>query len=247
MRRRKASLLVISEDRSESTRAATRRLIERMCDLIVMGSHARRVFELEPREVRAFRGDAWRQRSESYDFREFVRMLARKVTEEDGYVLFHFDAEVTWPRVVDAPPTPKAQDALERLVTSVEQRLTEMNRPRALAAKLVPIVPYFEVESWLYQNTKALRLAIASCRSEHRVASTAHVEAWEQDRRALDEVEAPKDQICVGDRANETLAEAGFPTEEVFALGASFSSTVERLLRAPGLAELLQHESAAES
>jgi hypothetical protein len=144
-------------------------------------------------------------------------------------------------RELDTAPVPKAHADFERLRVKVEQVLVGGGKPRSLVDRLVPVIPYFEIEAWLYQNTRALRTAAEGCGEREREATVALANAWEADRRALDEVPRPKDATCVRDGANDVLAR-GYPAAEVFDVDASFARSVEALLEAPGFADLLGGE-----
>ncbi|MFZ6177988.1 hypothetical protein [Nannocystis pusilla] len=83
-------------------------------------------------------------------------------------------------------------------------------------SKLFLLVPFYSIESWLYQNAvTATRL----CRQNTacRGRCVAQLEAWEADRGLLDEVDKPKNRLCIRDRHNAELAGAGYPLAAVIA------------------------------
>ena len=106
----------------------------------------------------------------------------------------------------------------------------------AIMRRIHLVLPYWCIESWLYQNTTAGR---ALCHKHHRGLHADLFEHWEQYREELDEVDKPKDQVCFGSKHNHELASQGFPARAVHAVGKSFHETVERLRSSPGLVAAL--------
>lgn len=92
---------------------------------------------------------------------------------------------------------------------------------------LALLVPFWSIESWLFQNT---RVALELCRKHHpRYARAVPLfEAWRDMPAALDEYERPKDAVSFGSKFNRELAENEFPAGKLKRLGLSFTDTLER-------------------
>ena len=237
----KAQFLLVSEDGGQATRDALKRLLERMCELVVPHSHSRRAWsDLKPSEQGAVSGFGWRDRTVRNARTDLLRRLVRHLARPDGFVFFHFDADSAWPRDGE-PPEPGAQRAFGLLREDLRHQLDWLAKregahvDHAWLEKVIPVVPYFEIESWLLQNTQVARAQAQFCAREKQAATLSLVSEWEADRRALDEVAHPKDAVCFGDSANFTLAVDGYPTEAVFEVGASFARTVNTLVELPEL------------
>lgn len=96
--------------------------------------------------------------------------------------------------------------------------------------RYIRLVPYREIEAWLYQNTRvATRLCQANpaCRGAH----TAKIESWAADRGLLDEIERPAKELCFAKKHNSELAQ-GYPTADVVAAGKSLAAAYDALLHA---------------
>ena len=100
------------------------------------------------------------------------------------------------------------------------------------------VVPYYSIESWLYQSTARLReLCQAGCGKHLDL-----IDQWEANRTLLDEVRKPKDQLCVGSTKNRDLAESisrGI-SKEIHDARCSFHATVEHIQSCPGLQAALR-------
>lgn len=196
------------------------------------------------------------------------RLIAATLIRDDGFVLHHVDADRTWgerqrrPSVNAAhleehivahvgrelevhyrgPPVPRrrARTTVERLSEAeIEARVGEH------MSRFIRVIPHWEIEAWLYQHTDR---ATALCPGEPRCtrSPSCHdkLAAWRDDRGALDEVEHPSDQLCLGKRHNEALVR-GFPTHEVLGAGKSFAALAHDMLGCTALLHALErtHET----
>jgi len=155
----KAQFLLVSEDGGQATRDALKRLLERMCELVVPRSHTRREWSLLGQsEQHAVNGFGWRDRSVRNARTELLRRVARHLARADGYVFFHFDADVTWPRGKEVAPDSVAQSDFDVFKDDVRNHLDALGKregvqvDHAWLEKLIPVVPYFEIESWLFSE-----------------------------------------------------------------------------------------------
>lgn len=105
-----------------------------------------------------------------------------------------------------------------------------------LLTRLRLVMPYYSIEAWLYQHTlKAQKLCESRCGGAHVAA----IQSWRKDRGLLDEIDKPKDTLCLGSSDNVLLAGGGWPGDEVAAAMKSFSSFVDSLYECDGLGEAL--------
>jgi hypothetical protein len=102
--------------------------------------------------------------------------------------------------------------------------------------RLFPIVPFYSIEAWLYQHTA---VAICLCRDKYQGRDVGRFEAWRQDRTALDDVEKPKETVCLKSSHNLECAGSGYPAQEVFDAGRSYTECVIRLRECTELRALL--------
>lgn len=100
------------------------------------------------------------------------------------------------------------------------------------------MTPFYSIEAWLYQNTKRVReLCERRCGKHLQL-----IDGWQRDRRALEEIEQPKKQLCIRNDENHELAETFTHqlADELYLLEQSFHATVERLQACPGLQPALR-------
>jgi hypothetical protein len=110
----------------------------------------------------------------------------------------------------------------------------------ALADRIVPLNPHYSVEAWTYQHFAKARTLLPA-RSQAELAH-AELDAWHDNRAAIDEVEQIASASAVGERLakkyNKDLTAAGWPAQEVHAANASFAAFVgllEAALKRQGL------------
>jgi hypothetical protein len=196
--------------------------------------------------------------------REIAGVLAR--LDMPCFVLFHYDGDKPWsaqkraeagrgginvenvekfraiirPKVMQALLPLSSQSSRPPARTKVAQppvpARTEADVQRLLG-RLVEVVPFYCIESWLYQDFDTLRGHCAAGCGKH----VELIERWRQDKPSIEEVVQPKKAMpCVADRKNLELAGVRFPAEDLYCKNTSFHATVERLRSAPGLVDALK-------
>lgn len=264
-----ASLLILTEDGSTHASATIEMLVRELLRHSSPGVRLDRV-DFEPANEEARKMLAGNQFPDAKKYSERTRLhqaIADKLVAEDGFVFQHVDADRRWKERARNPSANLAN--LERHIVTPVRRLVDARtrgsspRPRRrrerpssslteaeLTAKVnermaryIRLVPYREIEAWLYQNTRvATRLCQANpgCRGVH----TTQLAAWAADRGALDDVEHPSDALCFGKQHNTELAR-GYPTAEVVAAGKSLAAAVDAIRACTALRRALErtHET----
>ncbi|HSN99559.1 MAG TPA: hypothetical protein VLS89_14795 [Candidatus Nanopelagicales bacterium] len=250
------SILILSEDGARDACDTITALAKKML-LLVDGAVQTHRIEFQPQDEDsrwAMRGNDWRSRSET-DRPKIVqlgRVIAAKLLEEDppGFVLFHFDGDQTW---ADRSLCKHAAQFEEFLRAYVEQNLDNTLRRRAARRgqkvdvavveqqksaamkRLLRLTPFYSIEAWVYQNT-------VEARKRCKEGCGLHLDliaGWEANRGALDEVQKPKEELCLEGRHNLALASTAYPAAEVHGAGKSFAFAVENLRRCHDLREAL--------
>lgn len=259
-----ASILILTEDGSNHASATIEMLVRELLRHCSPGIRVDRL-DFEPANEDARKLLAGNQFPDAKKYIERTRLhqtIADKLVAEDGFVFQHIDADRRWKerernpsvnlanlerhilipvrRLVDAryrgsSPRPRRRKALQtnglteaELTSKVNERMT----------RYIRLVPYREIEAWLYQNTRvATRLCQANprCRGVHAT----QLAAWAADRGALDEVEHPSDALCFGKHHNSELVR-GYPTAEVVAAGKSLAAAVDAMLGCDALLHAIQ-------
>ncbi len=92
--------------------------------------------------------------------------------------------------------------------------------------RLLLIVPFYSIESWLYQNTAEAEKIY----QEHYLGPDKDLDLlsqWGADRGLLDEVDQPKERLRIRDKYNLRLATQHYPVQAVKNAGKSFCHTIE--------------------
>lgn len=167
------------------------------------------------------RANRWREHRPNAPSAENLRLLLRSIAthiaRSTHFCSFHYDGDTTWERRADS-----ASDAqFEAIVGArLRQTLTQWldsthvaaeerdQRVARMLERLLPIVPHYSIEAWLFQNTDELRVACQRSGAQANVVAecAARCDAWSEDRSLLDEVAKVKESVCAKDTANEALA-----------------------------------------
>lgn len=165
-----------------------------------------------------------------------AQAIATHLLHADGptAVLVHIDADRPWAGDHDA-----ACENVMRFHEAVLGRvatLLEREGQRDRLARLALLVPFYSIESWLYQNTSE---ALKICQEQHprHASAVTQLEGWRDAPHTLDAQPQPKDATSLGSKYNRRLAESSFPARRVYKLGLSFTHSVDHAR--PGLATLL--------
>ncbi len=188
------------------------------------------------------RANAWEGRKNHHRRVDLVKKLATDLVEGDlpRLVLWHVDGDTAWSQRRTASRVANWQTQIEAPVRAqLLRHFGDEVKVGQLMERLILVVPYYSIESWLYQNLdECERIAVDF--PGDRSALKRQLQAWRSDRAALDEVTQLKDRCRLGDEFNKPLAEKGWPIREVVAVGASFAALVEALQGRPHLLTVLQ-------
>lgn len=242
------TVLVLTEDSGEQAHATWETLLKKTFGVLVTGTRTHRIaFDPQSaREKAATSGNRWQstRREDQAKIVDLRRTIATRMLERDppGFVAFHVDGDRPWSDRASAHNPQRFDDLIRAPVAAlIREMLTAQNRLEELEGRLrhlVLLVPYYEIEAWLYQNIEEVRVRCCG-KAEHRE----HIDRWEADRASLDEEIRPKKEAlpCLADQHNEALAKA-FDADVVLAAGASYDAAVTHLLEhAPELLAALQH------
>lgn len=216
------AVLVLTEDTSANATSVIRTIVKKMFGLIAPGCQTNYV-DLEPVYEPAARANLWKS-TDSKHYRVRVGLFSRVASflardDMPCFVLVHFDADCVW----DSAPNIENTHLFEtRFRKSVRDILAFKRSDLDLnerMTRLVPIVPYYSIESWLYQNTTVAALA---CRLKGNEEHAQKAEHWGRNRHELDEIEKVKTALCIGSSHNSKLANDRFPTDAVYAVQKSF-------------------------
>lgn len=170
------------------------------------------------------------------------RDIAGRVATSNALVIFHCDGDVVWENR-RASANVAAFEGIRAGIQSYSEALCyDAEQVARLLSRVVPLIPFWEIESWLYQNTRA---ALEACETASFRADVPVFESWSRDRALLDEVESPKDTVSLGARANLRLATQQYPVAEVVAAGKSLAAALDALRACSDLMPALEQLAAS--
>lgn len=234
------SVLVLTEDTGDDAHDTMSAVARKLLLLLEPGLDERRLrFERADERARAGMGFNCYKSRKPRDYGKKV-LLARAITthlltdDVRTAVFVHVDGDRAWSARDPVDLCENARRFNDEILRRVEALLVMHGRPSALE-RLALLVPFWSVESWLFQNTgEALRI----CQEHPQYASCVpQFEAWSRSPATLDEQERPKRAVSFHDRYNLRLAK-GLPAGRLQRLGLSFAETLARADR-PGLREVL--------
>lgn len=170
-------------------------------------------------------GSLWKSSERSRDSQRRRRLLIRAVAralELGKVVFFHVDADAIWLRFEDCE---NLQRHWPRFCADV-LAAWGVNKDRSqLEQLLILAMPFYELESWAFANTRRLREILTE---PDDLAAFAR---WEGDLGALDEIADIKEVLSIRDGHNRELVQTrhGFPAAALDAVGKSYAATIARL------------------
>lgn len=247
---RLGSLLILTEDSGRDGHETIVHVVKRMLKLIEPSLRTNRL-GIEPRDDAAQRcvnGTRWKSVDPKFkaDFTVVLRSIATKLGREDGFVFFHIDGDRTWKRRSSNENEGKFQKLVVEKIRALLRQKDPAARPETIEDKLGRLhllMPFYSIESWLYQNTD---VAIRVAREKYRSRDVETFERWKQDRTLLDDVEKPKEVVCLASFHNLTLAETGYPAQEVADAQRSYSTCIAALEKSEALRAFLRRTAAHE-
>jgi hypothetical protein len=229
------SIQVLTHDTGKHAHDTMVALCKKMLQLVEPACQTQRI-EFEPAREAArhvVNANRWKGGKKHRERVDLLKTIATKIGERNGFVFFHVDGDCAWSRRDATDAREKQLETLIRqplraLLLASGVRGQPMSGPEVenLLARMQLLIPFYSVEAWLYQN---IDVAIALCQAHHGGKDADRFASWRERRHELDELERPKQQLCLQDRHNKELAETAYPARAVYELGASFAATVDSL------------------
>lgn len=247
------SVMVLTEDSGDDAYATVHALAKEMLKLLVPGVRTDRV-DFKPLDDasarRAMHANLWKSTRplDQPHLRLLIRSIATELLKDEGFVLYHLDGDRRWSA---REPSENVREFEKRILPPLKAAVGAGFQQRRLPVSAVDermkrlrlLVPFYSVEAWLFQNAREARQL---CATEGCGTCQPKLDAWEQDRASLDEVEQPKEALCLRDKHNARLASASYPADAVYKAEASFTRAVMGLLECDELTALLARTYDAE-
>ncbi|HZI11963.1 MAG TPA: hypothetical protein VE153_16375 [Myxococcus sp.] len=236
------SVMVLTEDSGEDAYATVHALAKEMLKLLVLGVRTDRVdFKplADPNARRAMHANLWKStnRFDQPNITLLIRSIATELLKDAGFVLYHIDGDRRWSQ---RESSENVREFDRRILQPIKAAIAT-RFPGSAADERIKrlrlLAPFYSIEAWLYQNTREARQL---CTEEGCGSCGPKLDAWEANRASLDEVEQPKEALCLRDKHNARLAASSYPASAVDGAEASFAHAVMGLLECDELTSLLQ-------
>ncbi|HRI63084.1 MAG TPA: hypothetical protein PK156_02570 [Polyangium sp.] len=250
-----ARIFVLTEDTSKKNdaRATVEALVRKMLPLVVTNCrvHDRVAFlPTDPHEQEAMHGCVWKgDKPRDHDARvRLQRYIARRLREPRTFVVFHVDGDVPWEKRAASENKQKFEAFVVRIAQAAGAGHRNVQKSRRAPPQesnlpvepdldnLIVLMPFYTLESWLYQNLDGV---LDICRRHHDGKHVESVRDWENKRHQLDEIVKPDEQFCVAKMHNLELASRGFPAQKVYEIKMSFFESVEHMKACTKLVDAL--------
>ncbi len=242
------SVMVLTEDSGAGAYDTVHALAKEMLKLLVTGVQTHRI-DFKPLEDesarRAMHANLWKSTNplDESSIRLLIRSIITELLKDTGFVLYHIDGDRPWS---ERDSSENVREFRSRMLPPIEAgvRFHLQKQPHAAQEpgkrmkRLQLVVPFYSIETWLYQNTREARRL---CEQEGcGQCYPQKLAGWEQDRASLDEVTQPKKALCFQDKHNARLASSSFPAQEAYDAEASFHHAVLQLLECDELTAALE-------
>ncbi len=234
--------MVLTEDSGEDAYATVHALAKEMLKLLVPGVQTDRV-DFKPLDDanarRAMHANLWKSTNglDEPNIRLLARSIANELLKDAGFVLYHIDGDRRWS---DHESSENVNEFDKRILPRIKAAIASKLPAAAVDERMTRfrlLTPFYSIESWLYQNTREARQL---CAEEGCGNCRPKLDAWEGHRASLDEVDQPKEALCLRDKHNAHLAASSFPSTAVYEAEASFTHAVMGLLECGELTSLLE-------
>lgn len=177
--------------------------------------------------------NGWKSPKHKY-LPELIRHLTDIILMPNAFAFFHFDADCHWSSVHE--PTGRVnldesenwskfeEVVIQKVITKIEgHKYSYANARRAVSEKLFRLIPFYSIESWLFQNIEhAQTLKIKD-------EDTNHFANWDGDPCLIDDFLQPKKRISLCDAHNLALATTAYPVQKVYEARRSFWWSVKQM------------------
>lgn len=231
----KFSVLLLTEDTGDAAHAVLVAIVQRILFLIEPSLDVKRLaFSRADQRARAAMGfNCYKSRAPRDHAKKLLlaQAIVNHLLGADGpsAVFVHVDGDRKW----SDRDEPHSCENVRKFHDEILSRVRELLASRGKAARLdhvALLVPFWSIESWLFQNTDEALKICAESRPRYDSAIS-HFERWHAEPHRLDEEAYPKRTICFEAKYNQRLAENRFPARRVRELGLSFADSVSRVER----------------
>ena len=225
-------LLLLTEDTGGDASATQKTLAEKMLRLVAAGCAIERIDFATGDKPTRNDFNAYKSTNKR-DYHKKIDLAAAITThllrpDIQAFVFVHLDGDRRWSERGDTASTlcMNRSQFETNIVARIQEILRQKQRPE-LIERLLFVLPFYSVESWLYQNSVELA-AICTEHHPHHERYASLLQSWREDPSCLDELEQPKKASSLQDKYNARLA-GSLPARKVYDLGLSFTATVDAL------------------
>ncbi len=210
--KKKLKIIIITEDAADDSFVTLKNIINSILKNNFSNFQTHIIdYEFPEKHKDIMKANLWTDKKPGNKITSFKRKLNSYINDTNTYVFWHFDGDKKWKDSKLGKST-KILDQFQKFVEPIK------SRNKDLIDKIFLLVPFYSIESWLYQNDNALK----------KLDKKAVSEILEMDDSNLDEIFKIKENFKLGSEANFELSK-NFPYQKAYDVKKSFHHSVENI------------------
>jgi hypothetical protein len=234
------NILIMNEDSSRTAYDALQSLLKKICQLLCPTLQTQHlVFSPTPEELEGcVRAGQWQSSNPRHHRQQvdLAQSIASQIATTSGFVAFHYDGDCAWQDRKTCVHDPHFESNVRQRVHALLSGRVATDQIDEMMSKLLVLKPFYCLEAWTYQNFARAR---AICEELGSPPGSEMLDRWEAEPGLLDEVLGPPDVFPLKKHYNVELTAAGYPADRVYAIGKSFTASVDAALSCQPLLEAL--------
>jgi len=154
--------------------------------------------------------------------------------------MFHYDGDCAWEHRSTCVHDPHFETNVRQRVHAILSSHVATDKLDEVMSKLLVLRPFYCLEAWTYQNFARAR---SICAELGKPPGSELLDDWEAEPGLLDEVVGLPGVFPLKKHYNVELTATGYPADRVYAIGKSFTASVEAALSCKPLLDALSQLS----
>lgn len=166
----------------------------------------------------------WKNKKPTSNFDSLCKLIADIYLNEDEFIFWHIDADITWQDGFNINSSSNIIDFQNIILKKVANYLSAKGTTldfEILYNKLILIVPFYSIESWLYENYQIIE-------HTHKAEFQVLQNLKHTHGDTFDMIHQIKNTPSVQDKVNLELSN-NFPSSKIYRIGMSYAHFLDKL------------------